>query len=164
MSDSYRPHGLQPTRLLCPWNFPGKSTGVGCHCLLWPDPCSLFIKDAFQNAVFCGISLFALNVIVSISQSALSLSHVWLFVTPQTEAGQASLSITNSRSLLKLISINLVMPSNHLILCRPFLLLLNTIDSLISYLLIACESVDHTVLNSWNPWERSFLSVFCFPR
>ena len=35
MSDSSRPHGLQPTRLLCPWDFPGKSTGVGCHCLLW---------------------------------------------------------------------------------------------------------------------------------
>ena len=35
MSDSQRPHGLQPTRLLCPWDFPGKSTGVGCHCLLW---------------------------------------------------------------------------------------------------------------------------------
>ena len=34
MSDSVRPHGLQPTRLLCPWDFPGKSTGVGCHCLL----------------------------------------------------------------------------------------------------------------------------------
>ena len=34
MSDSSRPHGLQPTRLLCPWDFPGKSTGVGCHCLL----------------------------------------------------------------------------------------------------------------------------------
>ena len=34
MSDSQRPHGLQPTRLLCPWDFPGKSTGVGCHCLL----------------------------------------------------------------------------------------------------------------------------------
>ena len=32
--DSSRPHGLQPTRLLCPWDFPGKSTGVGCHCLL----------------------------------------------------------------------------------------------------------------------------------
>ena len=32
-SDSYRPHGLQPTRLFCPWDFPGKSTGVGCHCL-----------------------------------------------------------------------------------------------------------------------------------
>ena len=30
-----RPHGLHPTRLLCPWDFPGKSAGVGCHCLLW---------------------------------------------------------------------------------------------------------------------------------
>ena len=34
VSDSSRPHGLQPTRLLYPWDFPGKSTGVGCHCLL----------------------------------------------------------------------------------------------------------------------------------
>ena len=34
LSDSVRPHGLQPTRLLRPWDFPGKSTGVGCHCLL----------------------------------------------------------------------------------------------------------------------------------
>ena len=34
VSDSSRPHGLQPTRLLRPWDFPGKSTGVGCHCLL----------------------------------------------------------------------------------------------------------------------------------
>ena len=34
MSNSLRPHGLQPTRLLCPWDFPGKSTGVVCHCLL----------------------------------------------------------------------------------------------------------------------------------
>ena len=34
MSDSSRPHGLQPTRLLHPWDFPGKSIGVGCHCLL----------------------------------------------------------------------------------------------------------------------------------
>ena len=37
VSDSSRPHGLQPTRLLRPWDFPGKSTGVGCHCPLhWP--------------------------------------------------------------------------------------------------------------------------------
>ena len=35
MSNSLQPHGLQPTRLLHPWDFPGKSTGVGCHCLLW---------------------------------------------------------------------------------------------------------------------------------
>ena len=50
------------------------------------------------------------------------LSHVQLFVTPWTEACQASLSITNSWSLLKLMSIESVMPSNHLILCWPLLL------------------------------------------
>ena len=54
--------------------------------------------------------------------SVQSLSHVRLFATPWTAARQASLSITNSQSLLKLISIESVMPSNHLILCRPFLL------------------------------------------
>ena len=52
-----------------------------------------------------------------------SLSHVWLFVTPWTAACQASLSITISQSLLKLMSIESVMPSNHFILCHPFLLL-----------------------------------------
>ena len=52
-----------------------------------------------------------------------SLSHVQLFDIPWTAARQASLSITNSRSLLKLMSIESVMPSNHLILCHPLLLL-----------------------------------------
>ena len=52
-----------------------------------------------------------------------SLSHVRLFATPWTAACQASLSITNSQSLLKLMSIELVMPSSHLIFCRPLLLL-----------------------------------------
>ena len=52
-----------------------------------------------------------------------SLSHVWLFVTPWIIPCQASLSITNSWSLLKLMSIESVMPSSHLILCRPLLLL-----------------------------------------
>ena len=50
------------------------------------------------------------------------LSHVQLFVTPWTPACQASLPVTNSRSLLKLMSIELVIPSNHLILCHPLLL------------------------------------------
>ena len=57
------------------------------------------------------------------SSSVQLLSHVWFFVTPWTAACQASLSITNSRSLLKLMSIESVMPSSHLILCRPLLLL-----------------------------------------
>ena len=51
-----------------------------------------------------------------------SLSHVRLFMTPWTVAHQASQSITNSQSLLTLMSIELVMPSNHLILCCPLLL------------------------------------------
>ena len=54
--------------------------------------------------------------------SVQSLSRVQLFVTPWTSAHQASLSITNSRSLLKPMSIELVMPSTHLILCHPLLL------------------------------------------
>ena len=54
--------------------------------------------------------------------SVQSLSHVWLFVTPWTAAHQASLSITNSWSLLKLMSIESMMPYNHLILCCPLLL------------------------------------------
>ena len=55
--------------------------------------------------------------------SAQSLSRVWLFVSPWTAAWQDSLSITSSQSLLKLMSIESVMPSNHLILCLPLLLL-----------------------------------------
>ena len=58
------------------------------------------------------------------------LSHVWLFETPQTAACQASLSITNSQSLLKLMSIESVMPSNYLILCHPLLLLPSILPSI----------------------------------
>ena len=58
-----------------------------------------------------------------------SLSHVQLFAIPWTAAHQASLSITNPRSLPKLMSIESVMPSNHFILCRPLLLLPSIIPS-----------------------------------
>ena len=57
------------------------------------------------------------------SSSVQSLSRVWLLATPWIAAHQASLSITTSRSLLKLMPIESVMPSSHLILCRPLLLL-----------------------------------------
>ena len=66
-------------------------------------------------------------MVLSQFSSVQSLSRVQFFETPWTAACQASLSITNSRSLLKLIHIELVMPSNHLILCRPLLLLLSSI-------------------------------------
>ena len=58
------------------------------------------------------------------------LSHVQLFATPWTAAHQASLSITNSWSLLKLMSTELVMPSNHLILCHPLFLLPSNFPSI----------------------------------
>ena len=65
--------------------------------------------------------------VLTLSTSAVvvveSLSHVRLFVTPWTAACQASLSFTISRSLLKLMSMKLLMPSNHLILCHPLLFL-----------------------------------------
>ena len=63
-----------------------------------------------------------------------SLNHVWLFVTPWTTAHQASLSITNSWSLLKLMSIKSVTPSNHLILCHPRLLPLSIFLSIKAFL------------------------------
>ena len=64
------------------------------------------------------------------SVSVQSLSRVQLFVTPSTAARQASLSITNSWSLLKLMSIESVMPSHHLILCCPLLLLSSIFPSI----------------------------------
>ena len=66
----------------------------------------------------------ALTTFISQIRSDQSLSRVQLFATPWTTARQASLSITKSQSLLKLMSIESVMPSNHLILCCPLLLLL----------------------------------------
>ena len=70
-----------------------------------------------------GFSPEALRWRFGLACSVQSLSRVQLFVTPWTAARQASLSITNSWSLLKIMSIESVMPSNHLILCCPFLLL-----------------------------------------
>jgi len=67
---------------------------------------------------------------VNLSQSVQSLSHVRLFVTPWSAARQVSLSITKSQSLLKLMSIELVMPFNHLILCNPLVLLPSIFSSI----------------------------------
>ena len=77
---------------------------------------------------------------VSILSSVQLLSHVRLFVTPQTEACQASLSITNSWSLLKLMSIESVMPSNRLIICHHLLLLPSIFPSIRVF---SNESVPH---------------------
>ena len=74
--------------------------------------------------IYVGVLSRYLETIILFSSDQFSLSVcVRLFASPWTEAHQASLSIFNSRSLLKLMSIELVMPSNHLILCYPLLLL-----------------------------------------
>ena len=67
MSDSWRPHGLQPFRLLHPWDFPGKSTGVGCHCLLH------FIHDEGYNIPLAELSLSSRLSIEPISFTLLKI-------------------------------------------------------------------------------------------
>ena len=79
-----------------------------------------------------------------------SFNHVWFFVTPCTEACQASMSFTISWSLLKLMSIESVMPSNHLILCHPLLLPL-------IFLTIRAFSNESALCISWpRYWSFSF--------
>ena len=87
----------------------------------------------------------------SVSQSDQSLSRVRLFATSWTATLQASLSIANSWSLLKLMSIESVMPSNHLILCHPFLLLPSIFPSIRVY---SDESVLHIRWSKY--WSFSF--------
>ena len=83
--------------------------------------------------------------------SVQSLGCVWLFVTPWTAARQAFLSITNSRRSLKLMSIDLVMPSIHLILCHPLLLLPSIFPSIRVF---SNESVLHIWWSKY--WSFSF--------
>ena len=103
VSDSVQPLWRQPTRLPRPWDSPGKNTGVGCHFLLQ----RMKVKSESEVAQLCPT-----------------------FVTPWTTTGQASLSIANSRSLLKLMSIESMMPFNHLIHCHLLLLLPSTFPNI----------------------------------
>ena len=144
MSNSVQTHRWQPTRLPRPWDSPGKNTGVGCHFLLQCRKvksesevtqscltlsnlrdCSLpgsFVHGYSRQEYWSGVPLPSLKNVSQFSWGQ-SLSRVWLFATPSTAAHQASLFITNSWSLLKLMSFESVMSSNHLILCHPLLLL-----------------------------------------
>ena len=80
------------------------------------------VAPRFLRPLYSYLPKFCLHF-RALNRSVQSLSHVRLFATPRTAARQSSLSITNSRSLPKLMSIESVMPSNHLILCCPLLLL-----------------------------------------
>ena len=75
-----------------------------------------------EGSTFTALSFRIWNSSGEYFSSVQLLSHLWLCATPWTAAHQSSLSTTNSQSLLKLMSIESVMPSNHLILCHPLLL------------------------------------------
>ena len=122
---------LWPSRLLCPWGFSNKNTGVGCHALLqriFPsqrlNPGLLICRRILYRLSHQGRPTYTLLSLVQ------SLSCVQLFATPWTTAHQASLSFTNFWSLPKPMTIEAVMPSNHLILCHPLLLLSSIIPSI----------------------------------
>ena len=113
------------------WKWKVKVKSLSCVWLILATPWTAVYQDPpstgfSRQEYWSGVPLPSpgLFLVLVFSNSSLqSLSHVWLFVTPWITACQASLSITNSRSLPKLMSIESVMPSNHLILCRPLLLL-----------------------------------------
>ena len=92
----------------------------------------LFQTPHTNSQTPCDLSCLAVYIpyIVPIFSSVQSLSWVRLFATPWTAARQASLSITSTQSLPKPMSIESVMPSNHLILCRPLLLLPSVFPSI----------------------------------
>ena len=119
----------------------------GTLCLLYlPPPPHALVWSSLER-VGDSLDKQDLNVVSSVQ----SLSHVWLFVTPRTAAHQASLSITDSQSLFKPMSIKLVMPSNHLILYCPLLLLLSVIPSIKVF---SNESVRHIRWPKY--WSFSF--------
>ena len=114
-----QPHRLQHTRL--PWPSPTPRTcSNSCPSSRWCHPTIssclplLFLPSMFPTSGSFLMSQFFPSV---------QFSSVRLFATPWIPAHQASLSITNSQSSLRLTSIESVMPSSHLILCRPLLLL-----------------------------------------
>ena len=148
MSDSVRPHGWQPTRLPRPWASPGKNTGVGCHFLLQ----CMKVKSESEVAQSC-------PTLSNPMDYSLPGSSIHGIFQARVLECQASLSITNSQSLLKLMSIKLVMPSNHLILCRPLLLLPSIFPSIRVF---SNESVLPNYYNCCSVITHSFYSNKCY--
>ena len=130
-----RPHRQQPTKLPCPWDYPGKNTGVGCHfllqcmqvksesgvaqsCLTLSDPMDCSLPGSSTQGIFQA-RVLAWGCHWKCFSSVQSLSRVRLFAIPRIAARQASLSITNSQSSRRLTSTESVMPSSFLIQILP---------------------------------------------
>ena len=121
MSNSLPPYGLQPTGLLCPWEFSRILESVAISFSRGSsrprDWTCIFCVSCIGRQILYHCATWEASYLVVVQL----LNHVWLFATPWTTAHQASLSFTISLSLLKLMSIESVTPSNHLILCHPLL-------------------------------------------
>ena len=167
-----RPYRRQPRSLPHPWDSPGKNTGVGYHFLLQcrkvksesevaqscptlsdPMDCSLSgssVHGIFQARVLEWVVIAFSKQSWSVQFSSVAQSCPTL-CNPMNKARQASLSITNSWSSLKLMPIEWVMPSSHLILYRPLLLLLPIPPS------IRVFSSESTLCMRWPKyWSFSF--------
>ena len=112
----------QPTPVFLPGQFYGQRSPVGCSPQ-GPKGPDTTERPGLSRASLTEYTHAQCTAPARLIPSVQSLSRVRLFAAPWAAARQASLSITNSRSLLKLMSIESVMPSSHLILCRPLLLL-----------------------------------------
>ena len=138
-------NGIEIRRGVCQWGCTPRGSGCSLTVIvskstLWARALSVSKKDFLQE-----------NHKYNIHSSVQLLSRVWLFAIPWAAARQASLSITNSKSLPKLMSIESVMPSNHLILCHPLLLLPSIFPS------IRVFSNESVLLIRWpNYWSFSY--------
>ena len=143
----------------------------GGTCIAWPRWMS--VRRILGCAQSHGVSFWPILNSFGWFSPVQSLSHVQLFVTPWAAACQASLSIINTQILLKLMSIELVMPPNHVILCRPLLLLPSIFPSIRSFQMSqlltsgvqnigASASASALLMNSqdWFPlWRTGWISL-----
>ena len=126
------------------------------HFWSWMEHC--FLREAFFNQPLQMDPTLTLILYHSVQFSSVqSLSHVRLFANPWTTARQASLSVTNSQSLPIFMSIELVMPSNHLILCRTLLLLPSIFPSIMVF------SNESVLYIRWPQYWRSETETLVLP-
>ena len=124
------------------------------HFFLWLSSIPLYLYVCIHIYIYIYVCVCVYTHTHRYISSVQSLSRVWLFAIPWTAAHQASLSITNSQSLLKLMSTELVMPSNYLILCHPPFLLPSIFPSIRVF---SNESVLH--IRWLKYWSFSSVSV-----
>ena len=124
---------LRQNSIMPSWWLPLMVTSSWAMSLVFPNDLSLMLFFFFPLVILLLTSMEEQTTASACAYHYVVvqlLSHVWLFVTPWTAAHQASLSFTISQSLLKLLSIESVTPSDHLMFCRPLLLLPSVFSSI----------------------------------